>query len=630
MNDREQGKVINSAVDLWEAISKSIAFNDADYDRALLEDIKLYLGMNKKVDFLKELKNISVEELLNALFTSIKPFSEMLSDLLEVFSKAGAMYTDKNLKIAVDFGKLKVDLESFRTDVETVSQIIRKAVKTYFINDPWRLRELFVFDGNSYWAGNAVEIDNNEIKDWVVTYRNDKLPSYFPEQPKFNEEVDSRIAVVWNYLHKIYETVKSVYKEEAGIRESIRGQLKFLRQLSEYEHDGYVNQIQLGKEKLLQNETDFYTCTMMVVITMLVEHLYDSAEDERDLLIEKFKANFDSIFENFESTTHEEIVEKIKLINSFLNLPYWKHRYEVYSAWVFTLIVKAFGYSNLKYELSNGDTLSFSFGGSHLATYSQDEPLEIWAECRSAAIARVDVSCGRVRGIQPDYTIAYKDAKTSGNAIAVVECKQYKKSSTGNFSKAIIDYANNRPNAKIFLVNYGAVGDAVHKKVTDEGINESRFATFGNVRPQNSDSFVKALKSYLYEPLTVTLSWGECPVDLDLILDIASQDAADSHEISYRNMGSETSFPYAVLNHDCTNGRGPEIITIFRVENGKKYSVKVDNFSGEDEVSGGITLKVECKAFKKEYSKNGIFKLWNVCTAENGNCVSIDTIEKLP
>lgn len=629
MNDKEQNKAINSAVDLWAEISKSAAFHDTDYDSALFEDIKSYLGIDKKADFLKELKHISVEELLNALFTSIEPFCEMLKDLLEVFSKAGAKYSDKNLKIAVDFGKLKIDLENFKLDVETISKLIRKSVKTYFVDDPWRLRELFQFDKNSYCVWNYAETENSEIHDWVVSYTNNKLPPYFPHVPKFSEEVDGRIREIWDYLYRIYKMVKSVYKEEVGVRESIWERVKYLRQLSDNEPNCEVKKTLLSKASVYQNESDYYICTMMVAITKFVEHLQTLDKHDCDMLIENFKVKFDGVFRNFKSEMHEEIVEKIKQINSFLNLPYWKHRYEVYSAWVFTLIVKAFGYSNLKYELVNGDTLSFSFGGSHLATYNQDKPLEIWAECRSVAIAAVK-GCGRVSGIQPDYTIAYKDAKTPCNAVAVVECKQYKKSSTGNFSKAIIDYANNRPNAKIFLVNYGAVGDAVDKKVTGEGIDESRYATFGGVRPQNSDSFVNALKSHLFEPLTVTLSWGECPSDLDLILDIASQNAADSHEISYRNMGSETSFPYAVLNHDCTNGCGPEIITVFRVESGKKYSVKVDNFSGEDEVSGGITLKVECNAFKKEYSKNEIFKLWNVCTVENGKFVLIDTIEKLP
>ena len=49
---------------------------------------------------------------------------------------------------------------------------------------------------------NAAKVSNNEIRDWAVTYINDKLPTYFPDQPKFNEEIDSRIGVIWNDLHE--------------------------------------------------------------------------------------------------------------------------------------------------------------------------------------------------------------------------------------------------------------------------------------------------------------------------------------------------------------------------------------------------------------------------------------------
>ena len=57
MNDKEQNKVIKSAVELWEEFSKSAAFHDTDYDSALFEDIKSYLGIDKKADFFSLLHN---------------------------------------------------------------------------------------------------------------------------------------------------------------------------------------------------------------------------------------------------------------------------------------------------------------------------------------------------------------------------------------------------------------------------------------------------------------------------------------------------------------------------------------------------------------------------------------------
>lgn len=619
MNDKKKDMTIYTADQLWAELSESAAFEDVDYDSALLDDIKSYLNIDKSKDLLEELKDVAVEELLNALFTSIEPFSEMLKDLLEVFSKAGAKYGDKNLKIEVDFGKLEIDLEKFKVDVETISEQIHKAVKTYFLNNPWELRKLFQFDENMYSTWDVKSIENEEIREWVTLYLNGVLPDYFPKQPKINDEVDCRVGVVWNYLKRIYKTVKSVYKEEKGIRESVWGAAKDLRQQSEGDLSNYSKEILSSKAQILQNETDYYTCTIMVAISKFIEHLHGLSKGECNLLLVEFKARYAEILDNNNSEIHYETFEKIKQIKSFLNLPYWKHRYEIYSAWVFTLIAKAFGYANLQFKLKNDDTLSFAFGGSHLATYNQGEPLEIWAECYSVAIAKIEEGKkGRKNGIQPDYTIAFADAKVPDNSIAVVECKQYKKSNTYNFSEAIIDYANNRPNAKIFLVNYGAVGNSVNQNVINKGIDEARFATFGNVRPQNSESFVAALKSYLFEPLKITLTWGECPFDLDLMLDVIDLNTGSVQHINYENKGNIDSSPYAVLNYDYMNGFGPEIIMVNRIEKDKEYSIKVHKFSREDEIDREVALTLECKAFHKVYIKNNIFDLWNVCTVKNG------------
>lgn len=60
MNDKKKDKNIYTAVQLWAVVSESAAFEDVDYDSALLDDIKSYLNIEKSKDFLKELKNIRI------------------------------------------------------------------------------------------------------------------------------------------------------------------------------------------------------------------------------------------------------------------------------------------------------------------------------------------------------------------------------------------------------------------------------------------------------------------------------------------------------------------------------------------------------------------------------------------
>lgn len=132
------------------------------------------------------------------------------------------------------------------------------------------------------------------------------------------------------------------------------------------------------------------------------------------------------------------------------------------------------------------------------------------------------------------------------------------------------------------------------------------------------DSFVSALKSYLFEPMIITLKWGKCPADLDLMLSIT--DWKDT-KISYKNMGQSNEPPYAVLDRDCIDGIGPEIITVFKVESGKSYGISVDKFSDEEEISSDVTLQIECKAFRKVFTKKEVFERWDVCTVKDGKII---------
>jgi hypothetical protein len=80
-------------------------------------------------------------------------------------------------------------------------------------------------------------------------------------------------------------------------------------------------------------------------------------------------------------------------------------------------------------------------------------------------------------------------------------------------------------------------------------------------------------------PITMTLTWGATPSDLDSRLWVPPSGANPQTLVNYYNMGSSTSYPYAYLDQDVTWGHGPETITI--VTNvGGRYYYSVNNFSG--------------------------------------------------
>ena len=116
----------------------------------------------------------------------------------------------------------------------------------------------------------------------------------------------------------------------------------------------------------------------------------------------------------------------------------------------------------------------------------------------------------------------------------VVECKQYKRASAENFTAAIIDYAANRPNAKVLLVDYGAINLSKESMETVEKSRASgRYSMYSAYRPDNrqGDAVLKDMRDVLYQyadafdvsdrnRIRFQLSWcgGGEHCDLDLYL----------------------------------------------------------------------------------------------------------------
>jgi hypothetical protein len=140
---------------------------------------------------------------------------------------------------------------------------------------------------------------------------------------------------------------------------------------------------------------------------------------------------------------------------------------------------------------------------------------------------------GRKNAIQPDYRLRFPSGEETGEAdLLVVECKQYKVSSPGNFSKAITDYGRATTSARIVLTNYGPVLPSVLERVDPEVAG--RADAIGDVQPGGSglEPFVKTIQNIALavfgtppEPqatgltmlsVDVALAWQGHGVDLDL------------------------------------------------------------------------------------------------------------------
>ena len=84
----------------------------------------------------------------------------------------------------------------------------------------------------------------------------------------------------------------------------------------------------------------------------------------------------------------------------------------------------------------------------------------------------------------------------------------------------------------------------------------------------------------------IVLTWGSTPVDLDSHLSVQSPNG--TAEVFWGNPGSSSSFPFAALDVDDTDGFGPETITIYQQIG--QYAFRVENFSGESSIAASGAL----------------------------------------
>jgi hypothetical protein len=187
-------------------------------------------------------------------------------------------------------------------------------------------------------------------------------------------------------------------------------------------------------------------------------------------------------------------------LKAFLDLPIWKKRYELYSAWIFTQFLAAMHGHDI--ELHNEDgKLTFGFHATKMATVrSLRQPISIYAERRVRATALK--GHGRKIGIQPDYTVWIDEIDLCQMAI---ECKHYKRPSTSNFSNALDDYARNLPHARVLLGNYGPIPIILKLDTRDGGLSKRQFA-WGNLNPDNPDevkNFRDTIRSVFGNPVSL-------------------------------------------------------------------------------------------------------------------------------
>ena len=622
--------MIHESTQLWRELAKLAHFDDTAYDFELKNAIakKLNLNTDSNEEGLSK-SHISVEKLLLAVLDALKPFSQMLNDLLRTYETAGARSNANNIEIAFDFDGVsnKYHLDSFRKSVMNVQE--RLEAKPELL-DPWAFlnhirffSERFKTDfyGNS--RGHTINYPR-ELKLWLNEYDRDILPEHFPNFPKTgNRELDSSLRRILDLAESSLQRYYKEYNSSLGHRKSLSVA------------------IQKYDTKFWWAETDFWLGKFVEVYFDIVQYL-----KSLNNIPNGFGEYIDKIFENPNVVRVVTIPELYRTIIEILDMPFWKQRYEMYSAWVFTCIAESVSDLGIIYNVENG-VLQFKFSGALLAAIClPDMEIEIWAEKRFPAVNLEGE--GRTNNIQPDYSII---KKTNGKeeVCMLIECKQYKRSSIRNFANAVNDYANTKKEAKVLLANYGPISKNLSTRLYLDV--KRRYAGYSRMRPETEErcNFVNDVRDYIDslwvdcqlnkhkdiiiwecapKELTIELLWGESPRDLDL--EIILRRCADDYSVSYLNLGSIDQYPFMKLDHDVLKGPGKETISISKIISGN-YDIFVRNYSGEDIIKDEIIVVVTAGKQHKTITKSSLWQkdtIWHVGMVNSIGLVVTDEHQK--
>lgn len=594
----ENTELIKESCELWLKLSELANFDDTAYDDELKNSIiqTLKLGTGGIADELKK-HNISTTGLLIAILDALEPFSQMMVDLLNLYNAAGANSNAHNIQLEFEFdGKPhRYSLNEFKEQKDYFQE--RSVKRTRLINPRNLIARMDEIENGIIRYNNDLpeQVYYGQIQAWLAINWKGILPEYLPPFPTTNcDQIDKKLAQLIKLVEEAIQCDRKEYSPLEEIEEQIMAAANENKPKNqEVETDNWIKDFVIS----------YYNFVCFLIFKISNNNSISDVVESVDRILADPKV--------FSIVTE---IEQVKAVREILNMPFWKHRYEMYSVWVFTCIADAFSDLGIRYNVTDG-VLQFKFSGTKLATVDlPDMQFEICAEIQHPA--KEPIGEGRINNIQPDYTILSK-TKDKSDACLLIECKQYKKSNKKNFASAVNDYARAKPNAMVFLSNYGRISRNFSKWFALEIRRRSKDYSFMKPESESRNDFINDVRNYietvwadnqlteadrlyLWEErptqFKIELSWQRYPVDLDL--EVAVKDASNEKDIIinlYRS-GDKNKYPYVQYEKDVQEGPGKETINVTKIISGC-YNIYVQHYYHRENDEEFIEDQIEVKIY---------------------------------
>jgi hypothetical protein len=540
---------IETAAGVWRLLIDQAGLEPDGWDADLVATLRAELSLQATGDVGEALEHegVTVETFVNVFLEAVQSYAEMLEDLLAMFEQAGISATDENAAIEFDFDRasqnLRFDLKSFQAQLQDLREAPAKLTRRHWgIRDLWDLASAF----SPEHSANLPQ----PLRAWADEWEAGGWPARLPAAPRTGiAAADAAIARAWSVWRWAVLTSSSL---APGGREL------WERASAEREQRDAADPEETDVEVLGMAASDRWHSNFLGWLAGGLETI--SRAPDPEVAGADLARRVDAVLDRVTVTAIDGRALQQVLLD-VLKLPFWKHRYDLYSAWVLTQLVEAAKPLQAKLVTDKG-VLRFPFKPSRMATLpGTDPPLAIWAEIRTP----LEHPLGdRVEGIQPDYSIVRNvDEPGAGDSVVEIECKQYKTPAYKSFGAALADYARGRPGAHVVLVDHGSMNAATLLGRPELKPYAHRLHAFADLFPRSDaarEKFRLLLRGLLWpyraevaEPAgtsagAVRLTWTSGPADLDLHLKILTADS--SHHVSYSNFGTLEEPPFARLGED--------------------------------------------------------------------------------
>lgn len=395
---------------------------DADIEMALRSALGTPGGAKSLQDWLKQdaklmQPKVSTERFLVELLNSQGGFALMMNDILGTLVAAGARRSPHSMRIAFKFeGMTDPIVNTLKEFRETVARLKRYLARRYVLPDSKTLRDL-----------QRVFYDLAPVA-WT------RPPDAFPFVPLLASTGDSTLDKNLRLVADLVTDVHNLWRRHGADRQEVI--------LAAQALSGDAAGVQRLRSQLFM-ASDFWSHSLLAYMAQMQVQTSSGV-----LSAKTVNQRLSPILKSIPSKK-VWVRKTVQAFIDVLNLPTWRRRHELYSVWAGTRLLEVARAATPSFRFeTKDDELSFSFGGSLLATYSdQGERHEIWAELRSALVG---VSKKRKGEIQPDFRVIKSGLASAGlRTEYVLECKHYLRANRSNFTTAAKDYAASCPKAHV-------------------------------------------------------------------------------------------------------------------------------------------------------------------------------------